>query len=69
MRGVMVVEKRNGYVGEVGCEVGDDVCVGCVVGFEVGDDGCVVCEVGCGGLEVVDDGCVGCEEAELARIA
>ena len=29
MRGVMVVVKRNGHVGEVGCEVGDDGCVGC----------------------------------------
>ena len=30
----MVVVKRNGYFGEVGCggcEVGDDVCVGCGV--------------------------------------
>ena len=36
MRGVMVVVKRNGYVGEVGCG-----------GFEVGDDGCVGCGDGC----------------------
>ena len=55
MGGVMVVVKKNGYFGDVGCgacEVVDDGCVGC----GGGDDGCV----GCG---------VGCEEAELARIA
>ena len=43
----MVVVKRNGYVGEVGCG-----------GFEVVDNGCVGCEVCCEEAGVIDIGFV-----------